>query len=181
MEKSYTRAGDDGYSGLLGEERVAKYHSRLETVGAVDEATAALGVARANCQSKITADILLTIQRDLYNLMAEIAATPENAPKFRKIDSERVVWLEECIDEIGQELESPNEFIIPGDSQPGAAMALARTIVRRAERWVAKLFHQGQIENNSLLQYLNRLSSLCFVLELYENRLAGTESPTLVK
>jgi cob(I)alamin adenosyltransferase len=75
----------------------------------------------------------------------------------------------------------PKEFIIPGDTQAGAALDLARTIVRRAERLVAQLLHNLEIENSELLRYLNRLSSLCFVLELFENQAGGKDQPTLAK
>ena len=181
MSSFYTRSGDDGYTGLLGEGRVAKYHPRPEAIGTLDEATAALGVARAACQSEQHAALLLTVQRDLYNLMAEIAATAENAHLFRKIDVGRVTWLETQTDALSSQIELPKDFIMPGDSPAGAALALARTVVRRAERRVAQLSHDGTIENPELLRYLNRLSSLCFVLELHENRLWGKEKPTLAR
>jgi cob(I)alamin adenosyltransferase len=150
-------------------------------VGTIDEATAALGVARAACQAEESAEALLVVQRDLYQLMAEVAATPEAAPRFRTIQAERVEWLEESIETLGGEVDMPNEFILPGDSPAGAALALARTIVRRAERCVVKLLHDGELENPHLLAYLNRLSSLCFVLELLENQVWGKDSPTLAK
>jgi cob(I)alamin adenosyltransferase len=181
MTTFYTRTGDDGFTGLLGEGRWSKDHPRLEAVGAVDEATAALGLARAACQEAQTAALLLAIQRDLYHLMAELAATPENAARFRTIDASRVVWLEEQTDALSKQVQLPREFIIPGDSTPGAVLSLARTVVRRAERQVVSLFHQDEIENHTLLQYLNRLSSLCFILELYENQAAGKNQPTLAK
>lgn len=172
MTNFYTRTGDDGTSGLLGEGRVSKDHPRLEAVGAIDEANAALGVARAACKAPRSPQILLTVQHDLYGLMAEIAATPENAARFRAIDAERVAWLEEQTDMIGASVEIPTGFIMPGDTPAGAALDLARTVVRRAERRTVSLWQAGEIENPELLRYLNRLSSLCFVLELLEN-LAG--------
>ena len=181
MSKFYTRKGDDGFTGLLGEGRVPKSHPRLEAVGAIDEATAAIGLARANCQAEEYVPVLLEIQRDLYNVMAEVAATPENASKFRVIDSGRVSWLEDQIEEIGETVEMPKEFILPGDSNSGAAFALARTVVRRTERALVRLFHQDEIENVELIRYLNRLSSLCFLLELVENKLTGVSTPTLAK
>ena len=181
MSNFYTGTGDDGTTGLLGEGRVPKQHPIPETVGTVDEATAALGLARASCQAQQSAAIVLTVQRDLYHLMAELAATPENASRFRKIDSGRVGWLEKQIDELGKLVEMPREFIVPGDSLAGAALALARTVVRRAERRVAQLIHEGMVENVELLRYLNRLSSLCFVLELLENQVQGAQKPTLAK
>jgi cob(I)alamin adenosyltransferase len=181
MTHFFTRAGDDGYTGLLGEGRVPKYHPRTEAVGTIDEANAALGLARAACQDELSPAILLAAQRDLYNVMAEVSATPENAARFRTIDAARVSWLETQIDAVSANVEIPKEFIVPGDSQAGAALDLARAIVRRAERQVACLVHQQQLENLDLLHYLNRLSSLCFVLELIENQVAGKISPTLAK
>lgn len=181
MTRFYTRTGDDGYTGLLGEGRVPKYHPRTEAVGTLDEATAALGMARAACQVGETAAMLLAAQRDLYHLMAEVSATPENAARFRAIDAARVAWLEEQTDAVSERVEMPREFIVPGDSSAGAALALARTIVRRAERQVAQLLHSGEIENVELLRYLNRLSSLCFVLELLENQAQGKSQTTLAK
>jgi cob(I)alamin adenosyltransferase len=179
MKNFYTRSGDDGLTGLIGEGRVPKYHQRLEAVGTVDEAVAALGVARAACKAEQSAQIVVIIQKDLYGLMAEIAATPENALRFREIDNSRIRWLEARTDKIGAQVELPEGFILPGDSPAGAAFALARTIVRRGERLVAKLVHDEELENTELLRYLNRLSSLCFVLELLENQADGKGSPTL--
>jgi cob(I)alamin adenosyltransferase len=169
MSPFYTRTGDDGKTGLLGECRLPKYHPRIETLGAIDEASAGLGLARALCQVPQTKGILLEIQRDLHALMAEIAATPDNVERFQILDASRIRWLEEQA-----------EFILPGDSLPGAALALSRTIVRRAERCVADLIDRGEIKNLILLQYLNRLSSLCFALELRETQASGHD-PTLVK
>lgn len=181
MPGFYTRTGDDGYTGLLGEGRVPKYHSITQAVGDIDEATAALGLGRAASRGERSAGILLQVQRDLYHMMAEIAATPENVARFRHIDGLRVSWLEQQTDELSHRVELPNDFILPGDSMAGAAMAMARTVVRRAERRVAQLYHDQMLENPELLSYLNRLSSLCFVLELYENRAAGIGSPTLAR
>ena len=181
MTKFYTQTGDDGYTGLLGEGRLPKNAPRMEAIGDLDEATAAVGMARAACQHPQTAEILMAIQRDLYNLMSEIAATPENAARFRKISAQQVIRLEEWTDSISLQVSLPKDFILPGDSLPGASLAIARTIVRRAERRVAGLLHQAEIENPQLLRYLNRLSSLCFVLELQENQAAGKGLPTLAK
>jgi cob(I)alamin adenosyltransferase len=112
--------------------------------------------------------------------MAEVAATPENAEQFRFIDSARIAWLEEQTDALSKLVEMPREFILPGDSLAGAALSLARTIIRRAERRVVELFDAEEITNPDLQRYLNRLSSLCFVLELLENKAAG-HNTTLAK
>jgi len=169
----YTRTGDDGTTGLLGEDRVTKDHPRIEALGALDEASAALGLARATCQAPQTPPILRAVQRDLYKLMAEVAATPENAGKFKSIDAGRVKWLEEQADAVHKLVSMPKEFILPGDTYSGAALSLARAIVRRAERRVTELFTLEQLSNPEMLRYMNRLSSLCFVLELLENQTAG--------
>jgi cob(I)alamin adenosyltransferase len=173
MPPLYTGRGDDGTTGLLGEGRFPKYHPRLETLGALDEASAALGLARALVKDPQTAAALVEVQRDLYALMAEVAATAENVSQFRTIDPSRVSWLESQAEAMEKRSGMPGEFILPGDSLAGAALALARTIVRRAERRVAELLDRGELFNRVLLQYLNRLSSLCFVLELVENQAAG--------
>ncbi len=158
-----------------------KYHPQLEAVGSLDEATAALGMARAICRTDQARSIIIQIQGDLYHLMAEVAASPENAARFRKIDTARVEWLEEKAAAINEQVKVPEEFIIPGDTQSGAALDLARTVIRRAERRVAVLLHEDLIQNKDLLRYLNRLSSLCFLLELLENQASGKNSPTLAK
>jgi cob(I)alamin adenosyltransferase len=181
MTKFYTKKGDDGYTGLLGEGRTPKYDPRIETVGAMDEANAAIALARTLCRSQETATILFTVQKDLYHAMSEVAAAPENAVRFRVLDQTRLGWLEQQVDLISSRVVIPDEFIIPGDSQAGAALDLARTIVRRAERHVAHLVIADQLENQDILRYINRLSSLCFVLELFENQAAGSYAPTLAK
>ena len=180
MSPLFTRTGDDGTTGLLGEGRLPKSHPRIETLGTLDEASAALGLARSLCKAEQTGPLLTQVQRDLYALMAEVAATPENAAQFRTLDSGRVQWLASQAEAISAVVPMPDEFILPGDSPGAAALSLARTIVRRAERRLAGLLDQGEIENQVLLQYLNRLSSLCFALELLENQAAGIKT-TLVK
>jgi len=171
----YTRKGDDGTTGLLGEGRVAKYDARIEALGTLDESNAALGVARASARDARSAPLLLEAQRDLYRLMAEVASTPENATQFH-FDAKRVDWIEEQIESLSKTVEMPKEFILPGDSAAGAALSLARAIVRRAERRVVELFDNEHVTNPVLQKYLNRLSSLLFVLELIENKSAGRET-----
>lgn len=177
----YTRGGDEGYTGLLGQGRVAKEDLRIEALGSVDETGAALGLARAHAHAPETPDLLIQVQRDLYSLMGELAATPENTQRFQTIDAQKVSWLETQVDAITALIEIPREFIIPGDTVVGAFFDLARTVVRRAERRVADLLHRGDISNPELLRYLNRLSSLCFVLELRENQVAGNSNITLAR
>ncbi|MGE5072305.1 MAG: cob(I)yrinic acid a,c-diamide adenosyltransferase [Anaerolineae bacterium] len=168
----YTRRGDDGSTGLLGKGRVAKNDARIETLGNLDEASAALGVARASARDQRCGPVLLQAQRDLYLLMAEVASSPENTDQFH-FDPARVTWLERQIDELGKTVEMPSEFIVPGDSAGGAALSVARAVVRRAERRLVELLQPERTANEALRQYLNRLSSMLFVLELIENQAAG--------
>jgi cob(I)alamin adenosyltransferase len=180
MSPSYNHPGDDGTTGLLGEGRLPKHHPRMEALGVLDEASAALGLARALCKAQQTEPLLREVQRDLYIIMSEVAATPENVQRFRTLENQRLEWLESQADAIASMATLPAEFILPGDSLPGAALAVARTVVRRAERRAAELFDTGEIKNKVLLQYLNRLSSLCFALEVLENSQAG-KTTTLAK
>jgi cob(I)alamin adenosyltransferase len=181
MKKFYSRRGDDGTTSLLGEGRVPKFHPRIEANGCIDEASAAIGAARAVCRGTGVNDLLQSVQRDLYHIMAEIAATPENVTRFRKIDSGRVTWLEENTDRISATIGFPPGFILPGDTPASGLLSLARAVVRRAERRVAQLFEEGEVANVELQRYLNRLSSLCFALELLENHAAGVTGPTMAE
>jgi cob(I)alamin adenosyltransferase len=171
----YSRKGDDGTTGWLGKGRLPKNHVRIETVGTLDEASAALGAARSAARDERTAALLLDAQRDLYQLMAEVSAPPEDAGQFH-FDPARIEWLERQIDALGQDIPAPGELIVPGDSPAGSALDVARAVVRRAERRVVELFRDGQVTNPALHQYLNRLSSLLFVLELAENKAAGVDT-----
>jgi cob(I)alamin adenosyltransferase len=179
--KYYTRKGDDGYTALLGGERVAKYAPRPEAYGTVDEVSSALGLARATVRAERSREILLQVQRHLYRIMTELAATPEAATRFDRTSADDVAQLERVTDELGAELELPKDFIVPGDTLTGAALDLARTITRRAERCVARLTHEDDVGNVEVLRYLNRLSSLLFVLARYEDALAGVRHLTLAK
>ena len=177
----FTGKGDDGTTGMLGEGRVQKYDRRMEALGALDEANAALGLARSMMGDLPETAMVLEIQRQLYQLMAEIATTPENAARFRKIDEESVLMLENQIAALSKRIVMPSEFIVPGDSPASAAFSLARTVVRRAERRVVELVDDGTVANRALMAYLNRLSSLLFVLELFILRQTGRQKPTLAK
>jgi cob(I)alamin adenosyltransferase len=176
-----SHTGDDGFTGILGEGRVPKHHPRLEALGSIDEASAALGMARASVKMKLTADVLLTIQRDLYKMMAEIAASPDNAERFRAINEDRVSWIEAQIEYFSDFVELPQEFTLPGNTPASATLDLARTIVRRAERRITELLHHNEIANKNLLSYLNRVSTLCYILEGVENAAAGQDQYTLAK
>jgi cob(I)alamin adenosyltransferase len=168
MAKVTTGTGDTGYTGLLGDQRVAKYDPRPDTFGTVDEATSALGLARAMSKDPKVKQIIYQIQQELYLLMGELATPPENYEKMGlHMTIEHVKRLEQVEEQLKQEVEIPNKFIIPGDSLDGAALDLARTIIRRAERMAVKLLHDGVISNGEVVRYLNRLSDLVFILARY--------------
>ncbi len=178
----YTRSGDDGYTGLLGKKRVPKYDLRPDAYGQVDEAQAALGMCRAGPLSQRGRDWLAPIEHDLYTIMAELATAPGvKVPVPSPVGAERVAWLEAVTDELGQVVGPFAGFVVPGDSQAGALVHLARTVVRRAERAVARLVHAEGVENGETLRYLNRLSSFLFALARYEDMQAGVDRPTLAK
>lgn len=180
MSKFFTRNGDDGTTGLLGNQRVPKHHIRIQAIGDLDEATAALGVARAQVVSEHVRHIILTHQRKLYHVMAEVASTPENADKFKSITDDDIQHIENEIEMLEERVPPVTEFITPGDSISSATLALARTIIRRAERSVTALYHKQELTNQHIIAYLNRLSSLCFVLERLEDMQKGV-SPTIAK
>jgi cob(I)alamin adenosyltransferase len=168
MAKVTTGTGDTGFTGLLGEQRVAKYDPRPDTFGTVDEATSALGLARAMTRDVKAKEIIHHIQQELYLLMGELATPAENYEKMGlRMTAEHVQRLEQVEEELKREVEIPNKFIIPGDTVDGAALDLARTIIRRAERMAVKLLHDGIIGNNEVVRYLNRLSDLVFILARY--------------
>lgn len=168
----YTRTGDDGTTGLLGSERVRKDDARIEALGAIDEATAAAGYARAIAKDPRTQVMLVDVQRDLYHLMSAIAAVPDNTLRF-PVRQDRVDWLESQIEGLSAVMQMPNEFIVPGDCPAGAAVAVTRAIVRRAERRTVELTRAFPSLDSAIQRYLNRLSSLLFVLEIAENNAAG--------
>jgi cob(I)alamin adenosyltransferase len=174
MAKVTTGTGDAGYTSLLGEQRVPKYDPLPDTFGTVDEATSALGLARAMTPDAKVRDIILRLQRDLYVLMAELATPPEHqAAVGMRVTADRVAQIERIEDELKAEVAIPNKFIIPGDTPDGAALDLARTVIRRAERMTAKLLHEGAIQNAEVLRYLNRLSDLVFILARYREEKQG--------
>lgn len=176
--KIYTKTGDAGDTGLFGGGRVAKNHPRVEAYGDVDELNAVLGVVRSTDPLPRIDDIILPIQRDLFAIGA-LLATP-NLEKMEqhlvkaRIDDARIADLEHAIDDGDAELEPLRAFIIPGGTPKAAALHVARTVCRRAERRVVELAGDTQIPSIVVI-YLNRLSDLLFTLARVVNRRAGAE------
>ena len=165
MLKIYTRTGDDGTTGLLFGGRVAKDAPLMQITGTVDEAQAAMGLARAESESGSELDGLLTrLERELYVLMAEVTTDPSHRSKLvagkTLVTEEMVTALEVQIDDLISRVSMPTEFVIPGTNRISAALDLSRTVVRRAER----LLVASPIEGSLVGRYLNRLSDLLWAL-----------------
>jgi cob(I)alamin adenosyltransferase len=169
----YTGLGDDGSTDLLGA-RVGKDDPRITALGALDEATSAIGFARSLASNDRVRTDLIDVQRDLYRIMAELAFTPELRPASYDLAEDRVRWLGVETDGLAEAIDLPREFILPGESTPGAALDVARTTVRRAERDTVTLSHTGHAVNPHILGYLNRLSSLLFIAARVEDTAAGS-------
>lgn len=164
----FSKRGDGGETSLLGGQRVPKYDLRPETYGTLDEASSALGVARAMTTNPKIKDILLGVQKDLLILGAELSTLPDDLGKLgKRIDAADVTRIEELIDTLQEKVRLKNEFIYPGDDLVGAQIDVGRTIIRRAERWAARLKNDGIIDRAEVHQYLNRLADMLFTLARY--------------
>jgi cob(I)alamin adenosyltransferase len=161
LNKIYTRTGDSGTAGLVDGSRVSKSNLRMAAIGDVDEANAAIGVAIAALQGGDVAYQLLEVQNELFDLGADVA-TPGKVEGALRIVASQVARLEVAIDELNADLEPLTSFILPGGSPSVAALHLARTVVRRAER-AAVALNESEPLNPQLLAYLNRLSDYLFV------------------
>jgi cob(I)alamin adenosyltransferase len=163
--KIYTRGGDDGTTGLYFGGRVQKTADPIELNGAVDEAQAALGWARSLSEKggRIN-NLLVLLERDLWVLMAEVATLPDNRSKLigekSLVTSEMIARLESHIDELSDEIEMPTEFVVPGENQLSAALDVARTVIRRAERIAVGY----PLDDSFVVAYLNRLSDLAWTM-----------------
>lgn len=165
LNKIYTRTGDGGTTGLSGGERRPKNDLRIAAIGAVDEANAAIGVARLDATDAV-GDRLFRVQNDLFDLGADLATpvtdkTPDYEP-LRVVDAQ-VTWLEQEIDALTARLEPLRSFILPGGSALSAHLHVARTLARRAERAMVAL-SAAETVTPAALHYINRLSDLLFVL-----------------
>jgi cob(I)alamin adenosyltransferase len=174
--KIYTRTGDAGETGLFGGGRVAKDHPRVEAMGEVDELNASIGWALTQVQVDKTHERLESVQHDLFAIGAELATPPpepgRTRPETPAVDSQSILRLERWIDEATAELSELRAFVLPGGTAGAAALHLARTVCRRAERRVVGLTEDAV--GDHVLIYLNRLSDLLFTLARLENKRAGT-------
>jgi len=181
VTRIYTRKGDDGTTSLWYGGRVAKTDARTEAYGSIDEAGAALGVARSLCgpdDAELAADIL-KLQRELFIAGAELATAPEAEDRLQegitRIDDDMVAALEPMIDRYMDRVELPPKFVISGGTTLSAQLDVARTVVRRAERRVVALMEEGQLASEAPMRYLNRASDLVFAMA----RFADVDDPEL--
>jgi cob(I)alamin adenosyltransferase len=166
LSKIYTRTGDDGTTGLVGKERRLKCDLRIDAYGTVDEANAAIGMARLHTAGHKDVDTMLArIQNDLFDVGADLA-TPHSKepPEFEPLRAvaSQTVWVEQSIDALNAHLKPLKSFVLPGGSPAAAALHVARTVTRRAERIAVEL-SQKEMVNPEAVKYLNRLSDLLFV------------------
>ncbi len=167
--KIYTRAGDEGQTGLLHGEKVAKNSVLPEAYGTVDEAQSILGLVRTECGDNADLeDKIIHIERDLYVLMAELATDPSKHDKLEpgksKVNEEMIKFLEDFIDEITSNFELPKEFVLPGQNRISALLDISRTVVRRAERRAIACDMEGSLA----VPYLNRLSDLLWAMARWQ-------------
>jgi cob(I)alamin adenosyltransferase len=189
MVKIYTRKGDDGTTSLWYGGRVPKTDVRTEAYGSLDEANSALGVARSLCKGEDQADLhatILALQRNLFVAGAELATAPEAAERLEggvsRITDEMVEAVEADIDRYMGQVELPPHFVIPGGTELSAALDVARSAIRRAERRVVELRDSDGLSSDVILRYINRASDLAFALarfadeaepEIFEGREGG--------
>ena len=174
-----TKNGDDGTTALMYDRRVPKTHPRVEACGAVDELNAALGVAHAAAKHDFVRNNLLVIQKNLIVLMGELCVQPEDLPRYVKdgyslVTPAMTATLDALVGEIEQQNVSSKGWATPGATSPGAALDLARTICRRAERRVCGLKDASRLKNVEIVVYLNRLSDLLWLFARWVETKAET-------
>jgi cob(I)alamin adenosyltransferase len=179
--KIYTRTGDEGETGLFGGGRVPKDHPRVAAYGDVDELNSALGVVRATQPVQFFDDLIEAVQRDLFAIGGHLA-TPDPAKvaaalEKAELSDERVTQFEQVMDAAGAELPPLRAFVVPGGTPKAAALHLARTICRRAERSIVQLARDSAVPALFVI-YLNRLSDLLFTLARLANHRDGAGDVT---
>jgi cob(I)alamin adenosyltransferase len=163
-----TKTGDNGTTALMYGRRVPKNHPRVEAYGAVDELNAALGLARVSTKHAFVSDNLLAVQKDLVVLMGELAVANEDLERYLKngyslVTPAMTAKLDALVNEIEAQKVSFKGWATPGDTLDSAALDVARTVCRRAERRVCDLQIAGELKNDELIIFLNRLSDLLWL------------------
>ena len=181
-KRVYTKFGDKGETSLLYGGRVSKNNPHTEAYGITDEAVSAMGLGRSLSDNQRVKDILRDLQRELFTIAAELATDPDKYELFKQhfkpVTQEMVDHLEKTIDSLEEEFEMPKVFVLPGGSPASSAIDMARTIIRTAERRVVALAEAGKLTNELILNYMNRLGDLLFVLARYQDRELPIERAT---
>jgi len=181
-KRVYTKFGDKGETSLLYGGRVSKNNPHTEAYGITDEAVSAMGLGRATTGDQRVKDILRDLQRELFTIAAELATDPGKYELFKQhftpVTESMVENLETTIDSLEEEFQMPTVFVLPGGSPASAAIDMARTIIRTAERRVVALAEAGLLTNDLITAYLNRLGDLLFVLARYQDRELPIERAT---
>ncbi len=174
LVKIYTKSGDDGYTSLIGGKRVSKASKRVDAYGNIDECNAMLGLIIANIKYDDIKDVLEKIQHELFILGSDLAdpSYPANPYNIKRVSKDLVEYMEKVIDKYQEESGEIGYFILPGGSNVAALLHLARTMVRRAERSIIALADEEGI-NPIIIEYVNRLSDLLFVLARVVNKREG--------
>lgn len=173
--KIYTKTGDRGETGLVGGRRLGKDALRIRATGEIDELNALLGLFRAqNRRHKKLDAMLRDLQKELFDLGADLATPLDSKVAVPRISEEQVTKLEKMIDELDEKLPPLKNFILPGGSFLAAQLHVARAVCRRAERTIVALQKREKI-NKTLVKYVNRLSDLLFMMARFANKLDGRE------
>ncbi|HEY60512.1 MAG TPA: cob(I)yrinic acid a,c-diamide adenosyltransferase [Anaerolineae bacterium] len=163
----FTRKGDEGLTDLWGGIRIRKDDPIIEMLGLLDEASAFVGLARSVIEKEDLQALLLRVQDDLARIMAEIASSKSRNPGIEYINPTDTDWLEKQISEYENNVQLPERFIPAGNTYEGALVDVSRTIVRKAERYAVRLIKDQKGINKNICIYLNRLSSLLFIMRIY--------------
>ena len=165
----FSQRGDEGETSLLTGERVSKASLRPEAYGTLDEASSALGLAKAGTKNPNILEVIELVQQDLVTLGAELACE-KGGRENHLIERDRIIWLEGWIEKLQRDVSLPRHFVHPGANAVSAAVDLARAMIRRAERRVVDLKEAGLLGPSEILSYLNRLADFLFVLARYAEK-----------
>jgi cob(I)alamin adenosyltransferase len=169
-----TKKGDKGFTSLLGGRRVPKYHLRLETYGTLDELNSFLGMARTVSKDDKVKEILLTIQNHCFIIGSELALSGKERSLLKgEITQKEVDWLTQLSTDFEASLKPEPKFVIYGETLISSILDVARAVSRRVERRVAKMKSKKMLRNIKMLEYLNRLSDVLYLLARYEEKGAG--------
>jgi len=181
-KRVYTKFGDKGETSLLYGGRVSKNNPHTEAYGITDEAVSTLGLARSLTEDQRVKDIVRDLQRDLFTIAAELATDPDKyelfQQHFKPVTETMVEDLEHTIDSLEEEFQMPTVFVLPGGTSASSALDMSRTSIRTAERRVVALSEIGGLTNPLIINYLNRLGDLLFVLARYHDRELPIERAT---